>query len=77
MSPAPAIVVVTDPAVAELRICSPTPTACYGPPVLGPGDPVPDIGVWAAPREAARPLHELIGSGLVLLCFYLWDWSPT
>jgi hypothetical protein len=45
--------------------------------VLGPGDRVPDIRVWTAPREDARPLTEVLGSGLSLLCFYVFDWSPT
>jgi hypothetical protein len=45
--------------------------------VLGPGDPVPDVKVWAAVREEARPLPEVLGDGYALLCFYLWDWSPT
>jgi hypothetical protein len=45
--------------------------------VLGPGDSVPDVAVWAAPREEARPLREVLGEGLSLLCFYVWDWSPT
>jgi hypothetical protein len=45
--------------------------------VLGPGDTVPDVQVWTAPGEEARPLAEVLGSGLSLLCFYLWDWSPT
>ena len=50
---------------------------CYGLPMLVPGDPVPDVQVWTAPREEARPLKEVLGAGLSLLCFYLWDWSPT
>jgi hypothetical protein len=45
--------------------------------VLGPGDAVPDVLVWTAPREDARPLRQVLGAGLALLCFYLWDWSPT
>jgi hypothetical protein len=45
--------------------------------VLGPGDSVPDVQVWAALREEARPLREVLGEGLTLLCFYVWDWSPT
>jgi len=39
--------------------------------------PVPDVQVWAAPREEARPLREALGEGWTLLCFYLWDWSTT
>jgi hypothetical protein len=45
--------------------------------MLGAGDGVPDVHVWAAPREDARPLQEVLGSGLSLLLFYVWDWSPT
>lgn len=45
--------------------------------MLGPGDPVPDVGVWAAPREEARRLVEVLGAGYTLLCFYVWNWSPT
>jgi hypothetical protein len=33
--------------------------------------------VWATIREEPRPLRELLGSGLTLLCFYVYDWSPT
>ena len=45
--------------------------------MLGPGDTVPDVRVWAAPREDSVRLAAALGGGLVLLCFYLWDWSPT
>jgi hypothetical protein len=45
--------------------------------VLNPGDAVPDVRVWANVREEALPLREVLGPGLSLLCFYLWDWSPT
>ena len=45
--------------------------------MLGPGDEVPDVRVWVAPREEACPLREVLGSGLTLLAFFLWDWSPT
>jgi hypothetical protein len=45
--------------------------------VLGPGETVPDVQVWAAPREQARLLRDVLGAGLSLLCFYVWDWSPT
>jgi hypothetical protein len=44
--------------------------------MLGPGDRVPDVRVWAA-LEDPRPLDELLGAGTIFLCFYLWDWSPT
>jgi hypothetical protein len=45
--------------------------------VLEPGASVPDVRVWTAVGEEARPLAEALGPGLALLCFYLWDWSPT
>jgi hypothetical protein len=45
--------------------------------MLGPGDAVPDVRVWATPREDSVQLAAAVGDGLVLLCFYLWDWSPT
>jgi hypothetical protein len=45
--------------------------------VLEAGDRVPDVNVWADIREEARPLKEILGPDLALLCFYLYDWSPT
>jgi len=45
--------------------------------VLDAGDAVPDVLVWTAPGEEARPLGHVLGAGHALLCFYLWDWSPT
>lgn len=45
--------------------------------MLGAGDQVPAARVWRAPREDPVPLADALGEGLVLLCFYLWDWSPT
>ncbi|HEU5206271.1 MAG TPA: hypothetical protein VFT94_01560 [Gaiellaceae bacterium] len=45
--------------------------------MLEPGSAVPDVSVWTAPREEARPLREVLGDGLTLLCFYVYDWSPT
>ena len=45
--------------------------------MLAVGDQIPDVRVWTAPREGSRPLREILGDGLTLLCFYLWDWSPT
>jgi hypothetical protein len=45
--------------------------------MLGAGDNVPAARVWSAPREGPQPLREILGEGLTLLCFYLWDWSPT
>ena len=45
--------------------------------VLEPGASVPDVLVWISPREEARSLREVLGAGLSLLCFYLYDWSTT
>jgi len=45
--------------------------------MLGPGDRVPEVDVWVAPREEARPLKEILGPGWTVLLFYVWDWSPT
>jgi hypothetical protein len=45
--------------------------------VLEPGARVPDVIVWTAVREEARPLKQVLGAGLTLLCFYVYDWSPT
>jgi hypothetical protein len=45
--------------------------------VLGPGDTIPEVQAWTAPREGPQPLREVLGEGLSFLCFYLWDWSPT
>jgi hypothetical protein len=44
--------------------------------VLEAGASVPDVQVWADIREEAKPLGEVLGDGLTLLCFYLHDWSP-
>jgi hypothetical protein len=45
--------------------------------MLEAGARVPDVQVWASPREEARPLREVLGVGLTLLCFYVHNWSPT
>lgn len=46
--------------------------------MLAAGDRIPTARVWRAPGEDAVTLAEAIaGDGLALLCFYLWDWSPT
>ena len=46
--------------------------------MLEPGDRIPEARVWTAPRIGPAPLRDTIaGDGLALLCFYLWDWSPT
>jgi len=45
--------------------------------MLEPGDRIPDALVWTAPR--ADPIElaaALTGDGFVLLCFYVFDWSP-
>jgi hypothetical protein len=45
--------------------------------MLEPGALVPDVLVWAAPREEPVPLLQaLAGEGTALLCFYVFDWSP-
>ena len=44
--------------------------------MLETGARVPEIQVWEAPREEARPVKEILGAGLSLLCFYVFDWSP-
>jgi len=45
--------------------------------VLDAGSAVPEVQVWTSPREEAQLLKEVLGDGLTLLCFYLYDWSPT
>ena len=45
--------------------------------MLEPGDTVPDARIWATPRDEPVQLPEALGDGLALLCFYLFDWSPT
>lgn len=50
--------------------------------MLGVGDPVPGtIPVWTQPGRGPQPLADALaetaGAELVLLCFYLFDWSPT
>jgi hypothetical protein len=45
--------------------------------VLEAGDAVPDVSVWADVGEDSRRLRDVLGAGLALLCFYLWDWAPT
>ena len=44
--------------------------------MLEAGTAVPDVPVWTAIREEAKPLGEVLGDGLTLLCFYVYDWSP-
>jgi hypothetical protein len=44
--------------------------------MLEAGDAIPDVPVWTSPREEAQPLRTVLGDGLSLLCFYVFDWSP-
>ena len=44
--------------------------------MLEAGSSVPDVEVWTAIREEARPLKDVLGAGYALLCFYVYDWSP-
>ena len=53
-----------------------TSRACYGRAMLEAGSTVPDVSVWTEPREGATALREVLGPGLSLLCFYVFDWSP-
>ena len=45
--------------------------------MLKPGDSVPDARVWTTIGAEPTSLRDSLGDGLVLLCFYLFDWSPT
>jgi hypothetical protein len=45
--------------------------------VLEVGDRIPDVRVWTTLDEDARPLRDVLGDGLSLLCIYVFDWSPT
>ena len=45
--------------------------------MLEAGDRVPDVQVWTEPGRGPQRLREVLGNGLTLVCFYLWDWSPT
>ena len=44
--------------------------------MLEAGAKLPDAEVWTGPRERAR-LPELAADGVLLLVFYLFDWSAT
>ena len=41
------------------------------------GASIPDVQVWADIREESKRLRDVLGEGWTLLCFYLYDWSPT
>jgi hypothetical protein len=45
--------------------------------VLEVGESVPAVRVWTAPREEPQALAEVLGEGLSLLCFYVWDWAVS
>ena len=40
------------------------------------GSHIPDARVWTTPQESAT-LVEIAREGLILLLFYLFDWSST
>ena len=44
--------------------------------MLEAGASVPNVQVWADIREEPKPLRKVLGDGLTLHCFYLFDWSP-
>jgi peroxiredoxin len=44
--------------------------------VLAVGDQIPDVRLWASPREQVS-LRELAAEKPLLLLFYLFDWSST
>jgi hypothetical protein len=47
--------------------------------VIEPGAAIPaHARVWVTPGVEAVPIADaLSGSGLALVCFYPFDWSPT
>lgn len=46
--------------------------------MLGRGDPLPAALVWHDTHSAPIALADaLAGDGFALLCFYVFDWSPT
>ena len=45
--------------------------------MLGAGDRIPEAQVWTAPREGPVWLADLLAGEGTLVCFYLYDWSPT
>jgi peroxiredoxin len=44
--------------------------------VLSAGDPVPEVTVWTAPRQAIS-LREFLQDEPAVVVFYLFDWSAT
>ena len=46
--------------------------------MLGPGERIPnDVRIWSSDGEQTTLGVALSGPGLVLLCFYPYDWSST
>ena len=45
--------------------------------MLQAGSSVPAVRVWTGPRDESELLSEVLGSGHSLLCFYVFDFSPT
>jgi peroxiredoxin len=45
--------------------------------MLEPGDAIPEARVWTSPREGPLWLTDVLAGGRALVCFYLFDWSPT
>ena len=45
--------------------------------MLGPGELVPAVEIWTGPGDEPILLRDALGAGLSLLCFYVFDWSPT
>jgi len=43
--------------------------------MLQPGDRIPHAHVWRAPLDGTSLADAIVGDGLVLLCFYVFDWS--
>jgi peroxiredoxin len=44
--------------------------------MLSLGERIPDVSVWAGPREPVS-LRELATERPLLILFYLFDWSST
>jgi len=45
--------------------------------MLGAGDRIPEAEVWTSPRDRPEQLADVLAGGRALVCFYLYDWSPT